>query len=105
MAQLNVNPTDLLQVADSYSELAARAALISPQAAVEVQRIAETHGPMGYPTAVGITAGLANAEGPLMAKVADFSAYAQRFTEHAATYADEDTQAAQQLWTSAGKSP
>ncbi|HZE18178.1 MAG TPA: hypothetical protein VE197_22175 [Mycobacterium sp.] len=63
MAELNVNPADVVRAAESYSELAARAAMISPQAAVEVQRIAEAHGPMGYPTAVGITAGLANAEG------------------------------------------
>jgi hypothetical protein len=95
MAELNVNPADLLRVADAYGELAARAAQISPQAAIEVQRIAETHGPMGYPAAVGITAGLANAEGPLMAKVADFDTYSQRFTEHAATYTDEDAQGAQ----------
>jgi len=93
MAELNVNPADLVRVADAYNELAARAAQISPQAAVEVQRIAETHGPMGYPTAVGITAGLAMREGALQAKVADFTTYAQRFTEHAATYTDEDTQA------------
>jgi hypothetical protein len=82
MAELKVNPADLVRAAEGYSELAARAAMISPQAAFEVQRIAETHGPMGYPTAVGITAGLANAEGPLMAKVADFTTYSQRFTEH-----------------------
>ncbi|ORX13078.1 type VII secretion target [Mycobacterium xenopi] len=95
MAELNVNPGDLVRVADAYSELAARAALISPQAAVEAQRIAETHGPMGYPAAVGIVAGLAKAEGPVMTKVDDFQTYAQRFTEHAATYTDEDGQAAQ----------
>jgi Excreted virulence factor EspC, type VII ESX diderm len=94
VAELNVNPADLVRVADAYNELAARAAQISPQAAVEVQRIAETHGPIGYPTAVGIAAGLAAREGPLQAKVADFTTYAQRFTEHAATYTDEDTQGA-----------
>ncbi|MBS4730538.1 hypothetical protein MSM1_20175 [Mycobacterium sp. SM1] len=95
MAELNVNPADLLRVADAYTELAARAALISPQAVVEVQRIADTHGLIGYPTAVGIAAGLANADGPLMAKVMDFNSYAQRFTEHAAAYTGEDAQAAQ----------
>jgi len=97
MAELNMNPADLLRVADAYNELAARAALISPQAAVEVQRIAETHGPMGYPAAVGIAAGLAMREGPLQAKVADFTTYAQRFDEHAATYATTDQAGAAEL--------
>ncbi|WP_218565228.1 type VII secretion target, partial [Mycobacterium xenopi] len=90
MAELNVNPADLLRIADAYSELAARAAQIPPEAVVEVQRIAQTHGPMGYPTAVGVAAGLANAEGPLNAKAAEFQAYSQRFTEHAATYTTTD---------------
>ena len=97
MAELNVNPADLVRFADRYSELAARAAQISPQAAVEVQRIADTHGPMGFPTAVGIAAGLAKAEGPLQAKVADFNTYAQRMTEHAATYTQVDGQDAQRV--------
>jgi hypothetical protein len=33
MAEVNVNPADLVRVADAYTELAARAALICPQAA------------------------------------------------------------------------
>jgi hypothetical protein len=97
MAELNVNTGDLVRVAGTYEELAARAALISPQAAAEVQRIAETHGPMGYPAAVGIATGLANAEGPLQAKVADFQTYSQRFTEHAATYTNQDAEGAQRM--------
>lgn len=97
MAELNVNPADLLRAANAYGELAARAAQISPQAATEVQRIAETHGPMGYPTAVGIAAGLARREGQLAAKVADFTSYSQRFTEHAATYESVDRDGAQRL--------
>ena len=92
MGELNVNPADLVRAAEGYSELAARAAMISRQAAVEVQRIARTHGPMGYPTAVGITAGLANAEGPLVAKAADFTTYSQRFTEHAGAYPATDAE-------------
>lgn len=95
MAELNVNPADLLRIADTYTALATRAAQLSPQAAAEVQRIADTHGPMGYPTALGIAAGLANAERPLNAKIADFQTYSQRFTEHAATYTTHDHQAAQ----------
>jgi hypothetical protein len=90
MAELNVNPADLLRFADAYSELAERAAQISPQAVAEVQGIADTHGLIGYPTAVGIAAGLAKAEGPLQAKVDDFNTYAQRMTEHAATYTGAD---------------
>jgi len=54
-----VHPVDLLRAADDYTELAARAATISPQAVAEVTRIIETHGPMRYPVAVGIVAGLA----------------------------------------------
>jgi Excreted virulence factor EspC, type VII ESX diderm len=94
MAELNVNPADLVWVADAYTELAARAALICPQAAAEAQRVAETHGPMGYPAAVGIAAGLAMREGPMQAKVADFHTYSQRFTEHAAAYTNADKRAA-----------
>lgn len=90
MAELNVNPGQLLHFADAYSELATRAGQISPQAAAEVQRIAATHGPMGYPTAVGIAAGLAKADAPLQAKVADFNTYAQRFSQHTATYTKAD---------------
>ena len=97
MAELNVNPGDLVRVADAYGELAARSAQISPLAAAEVQRIAETHGPMGYPTAVGIAAGLAAREAPLQAKVADFITYARRFTEHAAAYTTTDAEGGQRI--------
>ncbi|ORX13061.1 type VII secretion target [Mycobacterium xenopi] len=97
MAELNVNPADLLQVADAYDELATRAALMSPQAVVEVRRIAQTHGPMGYPTAVGITAGLAAREPAVSAKAADFTVYSQRFTDHAAAYTSTDADAADPL--------
>jgi Excreted virulence factor EspC, type VII ESX diderm len=97
MAELNVDVADLARFAGTYDELSARAKLISPQAATEVQRIAETHGPMGYPAAVGIATGLANAEGPLNAKVADFQTYSQRFTEHAATYTGQDSDGAQRI--------
>gem|GEM_PF-5046979 len=93
-SELNVRPADLMRVAGTYGELAARARLLSPQSAAEVQRIAETRGPMGYPAAAGIAAGLSKAEGPLNAKAADFQAYSQRFNEHAATYSSEDREAA-----------
>jgi hypothetical protein len=92
--ELNVHPSDLLNAADDYDTLAARAALISPQAAQEVQRIAATHGPMGYPVAVGVAAGLAKAETPLQAKTADFQTYSRRFTEHANTYRAADAEGA-----------
>lgn len=97
MAELDVNPADLVRFADAYSELAQRAAQISPQAADEVQKVIDTHGPMGYPTAVGIAAGLAKAEAPVQAKVADFNTYAQRFNEHADTYTQVDGQDAQRV--------
>lgn len=94
MAELNVNPGDLLRVADAYTELAARAALVSPQAVTAVQQIAGTHGVMGYPCAVGVVAGLAKAEGPLQAKIGDFTTYAQRFTVHAGVYTTTDADGA-----------
>jgi hypothetical protein len=96
MGELNVDPRDLLRVAASYQELGLRAQLISPQAQAEVQRIADTHGLIGMPTAVGIAAGMANAEGPLNQKIKDFDEYSQRFTEHAATYTSQDKEAADQ---------
>lgn len=95
VAQLNVNTADLLRAADTYTGLADRTSQISPQAHAEVQRITATHGPMGYPAAVGIATALANAEKPLNAKAVDFQTYSQRFTEHAATYTTEDREAAQ----------
>lgn len=94
MAELNVNPGDLLRVADHYTQLAATAALVSPQAVTAVQQIAGTHGLMGYPIAVGVVAGLAKAEGPLQAKIGDFATYAQRFTEHAGVYTTTDADGA-----------
>ncbi|MFL0177074.1 hypothetical protein [Mycobacterium sp. SMC-13] len=94
MGQLNVNPADLLRVAADYAELHARAATISPQAAVEVQRISATHGPMGYPVAVGIVTNLARQQAALDAKSAQFGQHSQRFTEHAAAYRNQDRDAA-----------
>lgn len=91
---LNVNPADLHKSADDYTELATRVAAISPQAADELTRIIATHGVMGYPAAVGIAAGLASQEAALDAKAADFTRYARRFTEHAATYVRTDADAA-----------
>lgn len=97
MAQLNVDTSDLLGAADTYTALAARTALLSQQAAVEAQHIADTHGPMGYPAAVGIATGLADPQARLEAKVTDFQTHAQRFSEHAATYIDEDHEAARRI--------
>lgn len=96
MGELKVDPADLTRVAETYRELGLRAQQISPQAAAEVQRIADTHGPMGLPTAAGIAAAMTKAEGPLNAKVADFHEYAQRFDGHAATYTSQDKEAAAQ---------
>src|SRR5205814_7667649 len=68
---------DLLRVAADYAELHARAATISPQAAAEVQRISATHGPMGYPVAVGIVTNLARQQAALDAKTAQFDQYSR----------------------------
>lgn len=97
MAALDVNPSDLLRSADAYSELSIHALQIAPQAAAEVLQIAETHGPMGYPTAVGIAMGFARNDATLQAKIAHFTTYSQRFTEHAATYTRTDAAAAGQI--------
>jgi hypothetical protein len=91
VAHLNVNPADLIEAAGNYTELAVLAAQISPRAVTEVTRIAQTHGLMGYPTAVGIVAGLAAHEPRLLAKAAEFGLYAQRLNEHATTYQTTDS--------------
>ncbi len=97
MGQLNVNPADLLKAASDYSDLAARAAQLPPQAIAQIQSIAASHGPMGYPTAVGITAGLATREPAVQSQAVQFGQYADRFTGHAATYIDADRAAAAKL--------
>lgn len=95
--ELNVNPGDLLAAAANYEDLAARAALISPLAASEVQRIAATHGPMGLPVAVGVAAGVAKADASLQNKIKDFHTYTGRFTEHATTYRQTDAEGARAI--------
>ena len=97
VGKLNVNLLDLSRAADDYAELQTAAAAISPQAVDEVQRIIATHGPMGYPVAVGVVARLARRQGPLEAKAAQFGRYSQRFHEHAATYRSADQEAAQRF--------
>lgn len=91
MGTLNVNPADLQNVAERYTELVQRLASISPQAVDETTRISQSHGPMGYPVALGIISALARREAKLDSKSADFQTYAQRFTEHAAAYLGQDT--------------
>jgi hypothetical protein len=60
--------------------------------------VIDTHGLIGYPVGVGITAAMAKTEARLAAKAASFSAdHAERFDEHANTYAAQDADAAQQL--------
>lgn len=97
MEQLNVNPADLLKAAGDYSDLSARMAQLSPQAAAEVQRIIATHGPMGYPAAVGIAMGMAEHEPAVQAKAAQLSGYAGRFTEHAAAFTTGDRDLAEKF--------
>ncbi|ORX11373.1 type VII secretion target [Mycobacterium xenopi] len=97
MGSLDVTPADLLKAADDYAVLAQRTAVIGPQAAEEVERVIASHGPMGYPTAVGIVAGLESREAQVSAKAADFATYAQRFAEHAATYQSVDADGARRM--------
>ena len=94
MGHLNVNPADLFRAADDYTELAARTAQLPAQALAEIQRIAASHGPMGFPTALGIAAGMAARESAVQAKAAQFEQYAHTFTGHAAAYIDQDRAAA-----------
>jgi hypothetical protein len=97
--KLDVNPADLHNAADQYAQLQAAAAAIGPQAVDEVNRIIATHGPMGYPVAVGVVAGLARRQAQLDGKAADFGRYAARFTEHAAQYQSGDRDGAQMYQT------
>ena len=94
MAKLDVDPAALVAVAGQYEELAARAGVVMPQVAVEVAKVAQTHGAIGYPVAVGLAAGMARQEPKFTALVAEFVARGARFTEHAATYLGEDAAAA-----------
>lgn len=95
--QLNVEPADLTRVADEYSSLHTAAAAIGPQVTDEVHRVIATHGPMGYPVAVGIVSSMARRQAALDAKAADFSVYSERFLEHAAAYRDADHAGAQRF--------
>ena len=105
MGQLNVNPTDLYKAADDYAELAARTAQLPAQAVAEIQRIAASHGPMGFPTAVGIAAGMAAREATVQAKAAQFQQYVDNFTGHAAAYIDQDRAAAATSTPSCSRKP
>lgn len=95
MAKLNVEYSDLSRVSGEYAELQAQAAALSPLAAEEAQRIIASHGPMGYPVAVGVVAGLARRDARVQAKASDFGQYSERFLEHEATYRDADHAGAQ----------
>lgn len=97
MGELDVNPADLIHIADDYNRLAAQLQTIAPQAAEQVRQIIATHGPMGYPAAVGIATGLAAQEGRIASKAQDFGQYSQRFTEHAATFSTENAELARRF--------
>jgi excreted virulence factor EspC (type VII ESX diderm) len=97
MGQLNVNPTDLVKAAAGYTDLAARVAQLPPLAVAALQSIAASHGPMGYPTAVGVAVGLASREPAVQGTAVQFRDYADRFTGHASTYVDADRAAAAKL--------
>lgn len=97
VSKLDVNPADLRNVADQYTQLQMAAASIGPQAVDEVNRIIASHGPMGYPVAVGVVAGLARRQAVLEKKAADFGVYSTRFEEHAAAYETGDREGADRL--------
>jgi hypothetical protein len=101
LGKLNVEPGDLSRVAGEYSGLQTAAAAIGPHAVDEVNRIIATHGPMGYPVAVDVVAGLARRQATLETKAADFGQYSERFVEHADAYRDADHQGAQRAATAA----
>ena len=63
----------------------------------EVNRIIATHGPMGYPVAVGVVAGLARRQTQVNTKATQFGQYSERFDEHAATYLKQDRAGAEWL--------
>ena len=97
VSKLDVNPADLRNVAEQYTQLQTAAASLGPQAVDEVSRIIASHGAMGYPVAVGVVAGLARRQAALEKKAADFGTYATRFQEHAASYELGDREGAELL--------
>ena len=97
VGKLDVNLPDLSRAAADYAELQTRASAIGPQAVEEARRIIATHGPMGYPVAVGVVAGLGRRQGALDALTAQFGAYSARFDQHVATYSSEDLEAARRF--------
>jgi hypothetical protein len=88
--QLNVELGDLHRAAGDYAELQARAAAIGPRSVEEVQRIIATHGPVGYPVAVGVVTGLARRQAAVDAQAVRFGEHGRLLTEHAAAYAAQD---------------
>ncbi len=90
MGKLNVEPAALQAVAARYAELQARLAAIGPQALEEVDRIAASHGRMGFPVALSLLKTITAGSLQLDAKGLQFLAYAERFTGHAAAYTGQD---------------
>lgn len=87
---LNVNSGDLTDAGKNYDDLSKQIQDIYPQLGDEIRRALESHGPMGFPAILGMTAGLAAHEGSVQSRAAAFADYSQRFRDHAATYLDED---------------
>lgn len=90
MGHLDVNPADLLKVADGYAEHATRMGQVPPRLAEQLERVAATHGPMGFPAAFAIGQGIAAKAPEVAAKGADFVQYSQNFATHSGTYVSED---------------
>lgn len=95
MAHLDVDPADLRRTAQRYRDLGTQMQALPAQAITHAQHVIDTHGIMGYPVAVGITAAMAKTEARLAAKAAAFNTtHAERFDEHASTYTTQDTHGA-----------
>ncbi len=99
MGGLNVNPRDLIAVADAYAELSRRLPQLASRTVEEMQNVLATHGPMGYPVAAGIASGTGPAVGELESLAGKFADYSQRFDGSAGEYAAEDRAAAMDFKT------
>ncbi|SIC62415.1 Protein of uncharacterised function (DUF2580) [Mycobacteroides abscessus subsp. abscessus] len=95
MVHLDVDPADLTRIAERYRDLGTQMAALPTQAITHAQQVIDTHGIMGYPVAVGITAAMAKTETPLTTKATAFTtSHATRLDEHATTYTTQDTHGA-----------
>ncbi len=91
---VNVNPADLVAVADRYAELSRVARQAPARFVSQVGDVEASHGTMGYPVALGTLAAAAGAQPGLEELAERLSQYSQRFDDSASAYPDEDHTAA-----------